>query len=62
MNDAIRQPREDVEDWMLVGGENVGKVGAVEDVFEGGQDANPDVRTIFVWNESVTVSFYSRAG
>lgn len=57
MNDSIGKPRQDIEDGVFMGGENVGQVGAVEDVLEGGQDADPDVRAIFVWDESATVSF-----
>lgn len=52
MHDTVGQPGKDVEDGMLVGGENVGQVCAVKDVFQGRQDANPDVRSILVGNEA----------
>lgn len=41
MCDAIGQPGKDVEDGMVVGGEDVANVGAIEDAFEGGKYANP---------------------
>lgn len=37
---------------MLVGLEDVAEIGAVEDVFEGREDADPDVRSIFAGYES----------
>lgn len=54
MNDAVRQPSQDVEDWMLVGGQDVGQVGAIQDIFEGRENANPDVRTILVVDEAAS--------
>lgn len=52
VHDAVGQPGENVEDGVLVGGQNVGQVGAVQDVFEGGKHANPNVRTVLGGNES----------
>lgn len=44
--DAVGDPSEEVEDGVLVGGQDVAEVCAVEDVFEGGQDADPDGRAV----------------
>lgn len=41
---------------MLVGLEDVAEVSAVEDVFEGREDADPDVRSIFAGYESAMES------
>ena len=38
---------------MLASGEDVGKVGTVQDVLECGKHANPDMGTILVRNESM---------
>lgn len=55
MGDAIRQPGEDIEDDGLVSREDVAQVRAVEDVFEGGQHANPDRRSVLAVDESMKV-------
>lgn len=47
MHDAVGKPSQNIQNGMLVGRENIGKVGAVENVFQGGQDSNPNMRTIF---------------
>ena len=52
MTDSVREPSEQVEDGMGVRGEDVGQVGAVEDVLEGGQDLDPDMRPVFDRNEA----------
>lgn len=44
--DTVGQPGEDVQDCVLVRGEDVAEVGAVEDVLEGGEDADPDGRAV----------------
>lgn len=44
MADAVGEPGKQVEDGVSVGGEDVGQVGAIQDVLEGGQDLDPDVR------------------
>lgn len=46
MYDSIGQPGEDVKDCVLVCGQNVAQVGAVEDVLESGEDADPDGRAV----------------
>lgn len=46
VDDAVGKPSQDIQNRVLVGGEDVGKVGAVQNVFQSGQDSNPDVRTI----------------
>lgn len=45
MEDAVREPGEKVQKGVGVGGEDIGEVRAVENVLEGGEDADPDVRT-----------------
>jgi hypothetical protein len=52
MGDAVGEPGEHVEDDSLVGREDVAQVCAVEDIFEGGQDADPDGRSVFARDES----------
>jgi hypothetical protein len=55
MGDAVRQPCEDIESDGLVSREDVAQVCAVEDVFESGQHADPDRRSVFAVDESVRV-------
>lgn len=40
--DSVGQPSEDVQDCVLVCGQDVTQVGAVKDVLESGEDADPD--------------------
>ena len=47
MGDAIGKPRQDVEDRVFVCGQDVAEIGAVEDVFEGREDADPDWWSVF---------------
>lgn len=51
MCQAVWDPCEDIEDDGLVGGEDVAEVCAVEDVFEGWEDADPDWRSVFTRDE-----------
>lgn len=53
VQNAIGEPGEEVEGGEGVGGEDVGEVCAVEDVFEGREDADPDVRAEFGGDESI---------
>jgi len=50
--DSVRQPGKDVENGVLVSGQDVAQVGAVEDVLEGGEDADPDSRAVVCGNVS----------
>lgn len=52
MHDTVRQPSQDVEDGVLVRRQNVGQVCAVENVLQCRQDANPDVRSVVVVDET----------
>lgn len=52
MHDAIRKPGKEVENRVLVSGEDVGKICAVEHVLEGGKYAHPDVWSIIVRDKS----------
>jgi hypothetical protein len=55
MGDTVRQPGEDIEDDSLVSREDVAQVCAVEDVFESGQHADPDRRSVFAVDESAEI-------
>lgn len=52
VHDAVRQPGEDVENRVLVGGEDVGKVGTVENILERGKNSDPDVWSVLIRNKS----------
>lgn len=52
VNDAVGKPSQNVENSMLVSRENVGKVRAIENVFQSRQDSDPDMRTILGRNKS----------
>jgi hypothetical protein len=52
VHDAVGEPGEDVEEDVLVRGEDVGEVRAVEDVFESGEDADPDAGAGFAGDEA----------
>ena len=56
MGNAVGKPGEDVENDMLVSREDVAEVGAVEDVFEGGKDADPGLGADGARNESGEIS------
>jgi hypothetical protein len=60
MGDTVRQPGEDIEDDSLVSREDVAQVCAVEDVFESGQHADPDRRSVFAVDESVKIVLAGR--
>lgn len=55
MGDTVRQPGEDIKDDGLVSRKDVAQVCAVEDVFESGQDADPDRRPVLAVDKSVEV-------
>lgn len=46
MANTIRDPCENVKNWVGVCGEDVGNVRSIEDIFECREDSNPDVRPI----------------
>ena len=50
---AIWKPRQQIQHVGLIGGQNVAQIGAIEDVFERGQDFNPYRRSPFGGDESV---------
>lgn len=62
VHDAVGEPGEDVEDDVLLCGEDVGEVRAVEDVFEGGEDADPDAGAGFAGDEAGGVSWWLLLG
>lgn len=51
--DAVREPSQQVQDGVSVGGEDVREVGTVEDILERRKDFDPDVRTILYRNEAI---------
>lgn len=58
VKNSIREPGEDVKDNMLVCGEDVAEIRAVKDVFESGENANPDMWAVATWNEAVGNQFW----
>ena len=50
---TVRKPSHYAEEGAGVGGEDVGEIGAVEDVFESGKDADPDWRAPGARDESI---------
>lgn len=52
MHDTVGKPSQNVENSMLVSRENVGKVRAIENVFQSRQDSDPDMRAILGRNKS----------
>lgn len=56
MDDAVRQPSQNIQDRMLVGGHDVADVGAVDDVLKSRKNANPNVRAPLRGNESAILN------
>jgi hypothetical protein len=54
VEDAIWKPSKHVEGHMLMGRQDVAQIGTIKDVFERRKDSNPDWRSKFCGNESVT--------
>jgi hypothetical protein len=48
VDDAVRQPSQDVENRVLVSGKDVGQVCAIQNILERREDANPNVRAVLV--------------
>lgn len=55
MANTVREPGQNIENGVRVGGEDVGKVGAVKDVFKGGKDLDPNVRAVLYRDKAVMV-------
>lgn len=53
MHYAVREPGEDVENGVLVGGENVGEIGAVKDILKRRENTNPDMGTVIIRDKPV---------
>ena len=53
MKDAVRDPGQHIEKSILVSGEDIAQICAIEDVFESGKDADVDWRSVCAINESV---------
>jgi hypothetical protein len=53
VDDSIGYDGKEVEERVFVCGEDVAQIGAVEDVLEGGQNADPDSRTVVTGDISV---------
>lgn len=52
MDDSVGKPSENVEDRMFVSGKDVGEVRAIKDVLKSRKNADPNVRSIGIGNES----------
>lgn len=52
MHYAVGEPGEDVENRMLVGGENVGEIGAVKNILERRENTNPDMGTVIIGDKA----------
>lgn len=55
MAEPIRDPSQNVKRNILVSGQNVADVGAIENVLQRRQHSNPDSRAPVTWNEPATV-------
>ena len=53
MYDTIRQPCHDAEECTGVCGENVAKVGAVENILKGWENTDPYWRSPAAWNKAI---------
>lgn len=54
VDDAVGQPCEHIQHDVLVGRQDITEICAIEDVLEGGQDANPDGCTVPARDESAS--------
>lgn len=52
VDNSVRQPSKNIENRVLVGRQNVGKVGSVQNVLQRREDANPNMRTVIVRDKS----------
>jgi hypothetical protein len=50
MYNSVRDPSQEIEDCVFVGRQNVAQVGAIENVLESGEDADPDRRSVVSGN------------
>lgn len=46
MHDSVRYPGQNIQSNMLMGGQDVAQIGAVDDIFESREDADPDGRSV----------------
>lgn len=53
MKNSIWQPCKEIEECVLVRGEDVAQIGSVKYVFESWEDFDPNVRSVFSWDESI---------
>lgn len=61
VDDSVWNPGENIQEDMLVLGEDIGEVGAVEDVLERWENLDPDVWAHADWDEAMDVSRNSNA-
>lgn len=52
VQDSIWKPCEQIKDPVLMRGEDIAEIGAVEYVLQGRKHLHPDVWSVFRWNES----------
>jgi hypothetical protein len=53
---AIGDPCQDVEDGVRVRREDIGEIGAIENVFKGRENTDPDMRSYFCGDEAANSS------
>jgi len=56
MANSIWQPSQKIKYDMFLSGQDITQVGSVEDVLEGGEDFDPDWRSVIAGDESTYVS------
>lgn len=56
MANTVREPGQDVEDRIRMCGEDVGEVGAVENVLKGWEDLDPDMWAVLDRNETTVMA------
>lgn len=55
MSDSVRKPGKDIQSCVLVLGQDIGQIGAVQDILESWKDSDPNVWSIYGWNEPALV-------
>lgn len=53
MTNSIGKPSEEVEKGVLMRRKDIAEVGTIKDIFQCGQDADPDWWPPIAWNKSV---------
>ena len=56
MHDTVWQPGQEVEDNMLMGGQNIAQIGAIKHIFERWEHPHPNGGSVFTGDEAVLAS------